>query len=208
MKSKILTLLVICAFASPASAQTDHSVFGIELGKPLRAPECPIAKIGRHTYTYTRPDSTVCFKRHEFLFSPTFDHLVTTLPLNETISLVFPKVPAIMRGDELGAMVVNGNVEYVAFNTMGVAAAADALAALQAKYGAPTSQVAGEAQNLVGAKFPTITATWVLSDLSVSFQSVGTKVDIGDVVIGTAKGMAARKALLDSVYHRIDRPKL
>ncbi|MGC4076890.1 MAG: hypothetical protein QM702_07615 [Rubrivivax sp.] len=197
MKPLVLASILLST-AVHAHAQT--SIFGLQLGAPMGLQECE--KVKTATTVIYRPAVTVpCFKR---LWSSTETGPVGTGTV--AISLPIDQIPSPMSGTEVMALVLDGNIEGVGFNTAGIRTQDLALAELTTKFGPPDSLERRPAKNSPGATFDVIYATWSQSGPVVSFEGASGNIASGFVTVDTPKANAwraqARKALLEK------RPKL
>lgn len=197
---KILLLLACLLFSVSASAQqpgtkADASVFGVlKLGEPLALPECSQLSSGE----YIGIDTGSCYRDAVLvtIFSDEemaaamkdliSDHRRRPLTLGEII-VSFEDKPILVSG-ELRAQVIEGNVEFVRFDTAGLATQDQVLAALKEKYGEPIRLENVQVKNSLGNEFSAVSARWVFDNLTVSFEAAMGRIDRGLVIIGTKKG--------------------
>jgi hypothetical protein len=185
-------LIVLSFFlASTAFAQTDRTVFGIQLGDTLSIPECAVdenmRKLGSVTYDASdlsiEGPKTTCFERDsQTPLAP--DETVT----DEPITIYFPAAgtPALLSSPGMiSAEVVHGKIEEIKFNTHGVRDGGRILAALRQKYGAPSSLHVSKMQTVGGALVDGTQASWNFTNLRVEFRSAIDRIDEGSVVIET-----------------------
>ena len=187
-------LLMLAAYSCPAAAE-DMTVFGIPLGARLQIAECEKRIVGTTTVYSTA--TAVCFQR---LGSQ--DAVQATKPIeNESILIKFPvtEAPPVMSGGAAVGLVMDGNLEGVAFNTRGVDSQDQVLDVLTQKFGKPTSRVPKQVQNTLGANFDVLDARWTLPQVEILFRSVTSRVDTGLLNIDTRKGSDYRK-------HRLHEP--
>lgn len=173
----LLLLLAAQAFAA------DNTVFGLPLGEPLSVPEC-----ARSSYGYVVITDKICFER---LFEK--EHARGSI-VSETVSIRFPisELPSIVNGTSMLALVLNGRLEGIGFNTHGVSDQEIVLSALKKKYGEPKVFLPHTVQNLMGASFKVFTALWQLPNIVVTFQSTTGEIDAGLVNIDTKIGSQYR----------------
>jgi len=180
----------VSAFVISANAQatpkpaSDMTVFGLTLGEPLSIPECP--KSGDTSY---KSSATVCYRLNAFDGDKLDD-------VNRYIIFPFNDSPSISKFNVVPALVLDGKLEGIGFNTNGTQNDEAVLEKLKEKYGEPTTIKRGTVQNRLGATFNKFTAIWLFSNLYVGFQSVTTKIDSGLVNIDTTKGFNYREAKL------------
>jgi hypothetical protein len=150
------------------------SVFGLVLQQPLSLHEC---KFNRDVYIAGMPrerhylaDLTVpCFKReHEADIGTkksieNDDFIVGNWPENT--------LPRMVRGGSAYIGVVDGNVEQVEFETLGVSSQAQDLDALMAKFGKPSSLERPVCQDEAGATSSGIEAEWQVGQVLIKYLS-------------------------------------
>ena len=147
MKQKLAIIaMVLGGICSKGIAQTkaNNTVFGVlKLGEALSVAEC--SKI-EGIYSYI--DSETCFEDSMILlatkdqdvrrFEKTYigDRVHNPIKTGGIEILFMPK-PSILKNVVQG-QVIDGNLEYVAFDTLGVQDAEEVFATLKVKYGAPS----------------------------------------------------------------------
>jgi hypothetical protein len=199
--TRLLTPVFVCGLILiPASviAQTDMTVFGLELGKPPSIPECEITKVGKKKYDYGYKDKAACFVRldnADFLSRPVMKDSASAPLGDETIAIRFPQPPRISVGEVRGT-VINGKLERLRITTGGGPSFADAdMADLTKKYGEPSVLEQGTGMNLLGARIPTVRAIWEKSELTVTCRSVRPDdMEFGDLEIETPTAAKAEPA--------------
>ena len=169
--------LLLLALLLPCLASAEPTIFGLELGKALTLPKCPISP------RFNDVD----------LFGQT---AICVWERGAKTSIVFPndKRPAIGKSPSIGATVKDGILQGLTIYTFGAASQESVFAALQEKFGKPSKVSKAQAQNLYGAQFNNINALWEQPSVTVEFWGVETKVDTGVVWIETPEVRAARMA--------------
>jgi hypothetical protein len=176
---------------SAPDVKTNTKVFGLEIGADLSLPECQRTKLSRNRFIYSGNDRLWCYER--------LDKGKDGTPVvNETIEIKFPfgDRPEIVSGLSLIGQILDGRLEGIGFNTLGVENAGEVLKKLTEKYGKPTVSQPVEVQNKMGARFTTVQADWNFSNLIVVFQGVASSLDSGLVTIDTPRCNAWRQERL------------
>lgn len=171
-----LGLLVLWTTAAYAA---DVSVFGLKLGQPLPPmPECERSARG----DYAETTRQTCFQS-KFR--------------GGRISIKFPykQKPQIVAEDTIYCIVVDGILEGIQFETLGISLANRVLTELTNKYGKPLLVQRPIIQNRMGAQFDSVDAVWHLPNLRVSFYGVMHRLDSGMVYIHTLKGDAENRRM-------------
>lgn len=159
----------------------DMSVFGISLGQNFLLPEC-----AKWEYGYKPGITEICFKRFDFKeYGPI---------ANKGVEISFPISgrPSISKYGGLVGRLIDGNLEGVNFNTMGIKDAEIVLEKLTEKYGKPQVFVPRVVKNRFGASFEAFKAAWIGQNINVVFLSVDDSLDSGTVYIETIKGSDER----------------
>lgn len=177
-----LTALLQGAVATPQV----ETVFGIEVGKPLSAPEC---QKGRWGFAEA-PTSGMCWTGSES---------TTESPLGAVRSAHFKFAPDAQPQIAINveATLIDGNVERVEFQTLGTLAIPVVMDALRAKYGKPSAEKKVPVQNRMGATFESVEAEWLRGGLSIVYLGVTHQIDRGVVTIDTKRGNDLRQLELD-----------
>lgn len=190
MRTAAALLLALCSIALGQDAPTPQppmTVFGLELSQPMTLQECPINKIGEG-YFYGFNRNAWCYERLSLpkpgAAAVRDDAVKISFPIAEHLAHV--------KGLWILGRVVNGNLEGISFNTLGLSTQDQVLQSLTDKYGPPTESKTVEEQNRMGAKFHVIFASWKLRGLNVEFEGAAGSFDSGLVIIETDKGAAAR----------------
>lgn len=192
MIQKFAAVLLFCVSQTPVSNAyaDDITIFGIPLGQDFSLPECAKA-----SYGYDIGTNQTCFER-------LFAREKQTGPIvTETVKIRFPiaKSPAIVNGGELIGRVIDGKLEGVGFNTMGIRNADIVLARLKEKYGEPEVFLPHVVKNRLGASFDVFDAAWSGQNIEVLFQSVSGSLDSGLVNVDTKKGSEDRSKALEEL---------
>jgi hypothetical protein len=163
----ILALAVAVALAAP-------SLIGIELGKPLNAPACPSDPI-----LFFAPDRSTCQADTQGSSTEFWMHLANG--------------HATYLGGEPLVTVRDNSVEEISVQTLGIYGQDEALAALEVKFGKPTSLARPVMQNGFGATYRTIRARWVRAAYVVTYTSA-LDVDHGEIHLMTTAEASRRAA--------------
>lgn len=176
---------------SPSNT-TAQSIFGLKLGQPLEANECPKKLIGKRVF-YS--DST------EICFEKTNNTMDCVIPINENVTLRFPYTnkPEILSGTLISAKIIDGNLEWLGFSTSGASTQIRNYDLLINKFGKPASVIQSPLQNRMGAQYNSIFAVWQLDKISVEFMGIAESINRGSVFIGTKKGIDANKQALEQL---------
>lgn len=198
MKRFFFAVLAVAVLTPFARAQMDHSVYGLELGKPLSLRECSLKKLYGKTYGYSYQDASVCFQHQPAKFGEVWlaRNSVSTPAVNEAVKIMFPigQQPQITVGDLIG-LVVDGKLQGVTMKTGGVRTWDIVLDALTKKYGDPSTRHDLHEGNLAGAQIPVVLATWSTPELTVEFISaLPSDVTEGSVKVYTSILAAKMKA--------------
>lgn len=197
-------------FSKDSELDNKSTVFGMQLGKPLKIQECKKSRgyLGSNDLEYTiGTENKICFKHAKA-------EETACAPINnESIQICYPSGSVVPRMLEMGnntdtttvmtcmsAIIQNGNLEGVQFNTRGIEAQDIVLDGLVNKYGKPIKVINKVVQNGFGAKFDALSASWELNNLFITFSSVLTKLDKGSVIIDTAIGKDARHKMFEEKW--------
>jgi hypothetical protein len=173
-----LTLLIVAAFASSASA-ADMTVFGIPLDEQLSLRPCERGEIVKKSTCYT-----------------TFFG-VENGSYGMEVATIWLTTEQQMQNHENGftvanptAVLIDGSLEHVLLSTRGdVGSQESMLRLLTKKYGKPQHILRRTLRNAFGATFPSIAAKWQFPDLIVEFDG-GTTVTEASVEISTTRYIA------------------
>jgi hypothetical protein len=187
--TRIISWLAAGALLSGlAAGQTDLTVFGLALSRPLSVPECEIAKVDKRLYAYSHKDKVVCFRHMD---PNTFSEKLllkepgSTPALDEIVIINFPEPPRMSVGEVRGT-IVHGRLEGISLTTGGASFADQDMADLTRKYGEPDIAQRGVAMNLLGARIPTIAAVWNKLELTVKYRSLQSDdIEFGSLEIET-----------------------
>lgn len=178
MKRYIAALVLWSCWSTISAA--GPTIYGFEFGKPIALPDCPVDEsiskiLGRKDYK-TIPNAHCAKDVRTFPTEP--------LPVVE-IHWPQDKGPAGMSWNRAFASVMDGGLVGFKFFTMGVRNQDLMLSRLTEKFGKPTTLTTERVQNIGGAAFDSITATWRGADLDVTFYGTVDKLDNGEVYIDT-----------------------
>lgn len=165
----LLFTLVLFATTNGLSQSSDAdskqmTVFGFELGKPLRLPPCPDP--GSVTPSV---GSTPCLHKWGAAY-------MIGIP---------PKEKSLYIDGELSVDFVDGDLGKIRFNTHGLISQDAVLKLLKDKYGTPTVYLPQSGQNAFGAKFNSFGAVWQFANLTVIFAGIVARTDQGFVTFET-----------------------
>jgi hypothetical protein len=125
--------------------------------------------------------------------------------LNDAVKIKWPVtlMPKLLAGypGYAIARIVDGNLEGLSLNTMGVQTQARDLGMLIDKYGNPTKSDQATLQNEHGARFQSVSAEWEIDDIVVSYESAHNRFDSGLLHIDTVKGLADSNAEIKRLTH-------
>jgi hypothetical protein len=186
----------LLALIGPTARADNSTVFGVELQKPFVMPECPIEHLGKNFNDYFPPPTIgVCYQM--------MDHKDAgkSRPLNDMVKLRWPdkESPELVIGYSATANIIDGNIEGVSFNTLGIQSQDRDFNALKVKYGEPTQNTRGTMQNGYGATFNPIRASWTMGDIVVSLDGAQS-VNSGLIRVETLKSIAARNAFFEKLH--------
>lgn len=160
------------AFAGNDNSQA--SVFGIALHKPLDIPECEKTENGgsqligekRMCVISGRTRTDVCRQNVEIFFP---DNLK----------------PYYFKMMSIYVVLIEDNVESVEFPTLGESVQKEVLADLKTKYGKPSKIRSVPYKDIFGRKFSGTEANWKKQNFSVSFIGIIDEIDDGGVSVYT-----------------------
>ena len=192
----LIGFLAVGAFAQVKTA--DSTVFGLRLSERFSLPECTHLK---KSELYLGNDTVVCFER---LIASSEKGKWKSPIVDETVTIRFPfgRGPALSSSDRISGQIVDGNLESIGFNTLGLTVQGATLGALKAKYGEPTKTAEETKQNALGATFDSQVAVWEFENLTVIFQGMTDRIDSGLVNVDTKKGSEYRARLLKNSQKR------
>lgn len=180
--------------AKARAAGVDMTVFGVELGEPLRLPACVSPK-GAKPDPFTMIDPGVGTVRTLCRGSS-----ITGVLLGANTAVHMPKCPNWVLGDamkescSMQAYLHDGRLSAVAITTRGVDVAPDVEKVLVAKYGAPSRKTPRRMQNRYGATFDLLDLEWSLPGLHVLYTPMGTAPGAGMVMIRTETAVKSAQA--------------
>jgi hypothetical protein len=184
LKQKIIVPIIFAsvttaALYAVAADSIDHTVFGVELGKPLTVAECP-----RSTNFTTGYDHFLA--KREGICAERKASYKTGWGATE-INVYFPlaESPNFVKHGQFGVGTIEGNVENIVFSTSGLNMQDVVLEKLKEKYGSPTRLENFQVKNRMNATFQTFKATWIFSDFVVTFKGVTDTLDDGEVEAST-----------------------
>jgi hypothetical protein len=120
-------------------------------------------------------------------------------PQNDVVEIRFPAGQAPSLTHHVAGTIVEWRLEGITFSTGGHQAAGWVLDELKQKYGEPASLTPRQVGNLYGATFEAFTARWITERLTVTFESVTTRINHGSVRIYTKKGAEYSRREIDRV---------
>jgi hypothetical protein len=192
--SKILVILLAVLSAANAQPQggrtAETSVFGVvRVGEKFALEQCVRMANNEYVGIYTAP----CYE-HPAALREIYKTLGKTKTLDGPLQtgnvlVRFSQTPNLVAGVSISVQVIEGNAEFIQFQTAGVSTANDVFEALKIKYGAPTKAEQVKVKTMQGAEFSAPTAQWKFDNLTVLFEGVSGRVDQGQVIIATKKGM-------------------
>jgi len=180
-----LAALATVAAGPPAAPWT---VFGLELGKPASIPQCQFKTLAngiKSQVVYEDDPAQVCVEPDIELRDAPWRRGAINFPLRQS--------PAFLWGNTGFTLVVAGKVEGLDLDTMGYAHSAAIIRELTAKFGRPTS-VEKITATPSGIAVPAIEATWRFPNLHVRYESIGTDIQYGTILIETPVMQALRRA--------------
>jgi hypothetical protein len=189
------TLIALTGLTAHADSPT---VFGMELQKPFVVPECPYKHLTKTLLEYWPPPTQgVCYQMTEDKDAG------KPRPINDQVKLRWPDngSPRLVIAYSATATIIDGNLEGIAFNTLGIQSQERDLTALKEKYGEPTQIANDTVQNGYAAKFSPIRASWTLGDIVVALDGAQSQVNSGLIRIETVQSMAARNAFFEKLHH-------
>ena len=190
----VAALIMMTGYTASAAAMT---VFDLPLQQPFALSECPYTHITKKAGYYNPPASGVCYQSTNDAIAGT--HAAIT---NDTVKIVWKTSPKLV-SDPFFALgtIIDGNLEGVSFNTMGVQAQERDMDLLTAKFGTPSKVLKPTMQNGYGVQYVALNAEWRLEDIVVSYSSAMSSLTSGVVIVDTTKSAAARKATLERLTH-------
>jgi hypothetical protein len=193
MRYILVILLTVFSVANAQSQQVrtaENSVFGVvKVGEKFPLQQCERMANDAYTGFYSAP----CYEHPAALrefYKTIHESKKLDVPLEGGRVLVrFKQSPELVSGYSITVQVIEGNVEFVQFQTAGASTATAVFEALKNKYGAPTTAQEVKVKTVQGAEFSSPTAQWKFDNLTVLFEGISGRVDAGQVIIATQKGM-------------------
>jgi len=172
-----------------ASAADTHTVFDMQLHAPFAVNECTYKMIAKHKY-YNLPMNGACYQ-----LTTDTDNVA-----NATVQIQWSSNPKLVSGYAL-ATVIDGQLEAISFNTLGMVSQSRDVQLLIDKYGAPTKSDHPIMQNGFGAVYQTLNAEWRFDDIVVSYISA---IDSshGLIRVQTQKAVDQMNAVLAKYEHK------
>lgn len=196
-RTGLVAALLLVLVGLTAHASDTSTIFGMELQKPFVMPECPFERIGKNLFDYFPPPKIgVCYQMMDD------KNAGKSRPLNERVKLKWPDKgsPDLVSGYSAMAKIIDGNIEEVSFNTLGLVSQERDFNALKQKYGEPTESTKNAVQNAYGAQFLPIRASWVIGDITVTFDGAAGQTNSGLVRVATLKSIAETKVFLETLH--------
>lgn len=175
MNKFLISLTFFCCMSYAEAAE--FSVFGIYIGKPIDLPDCE--QDGKMDLLNLKSACILgkkTFKKAWGADDVSFAYPEEALP---------PYVKGLSMG--LGAELIDGNVESIAFGTNGESVQDAVLSDLKKKFGKPTSFRKVPLQNRFNAKTIGLEARWHKNGINVEFNGIEDDIDWGRVEISTDK---------------------
>ena len=166
-----------------------QTVFGVPLGAHLQISECARQQVGG--LTMYPPAAATCFER-----LGTQERVRATAPIeNDAVLIRFAatEAPAVMSGGIAIALVVDGKVEGLTFNTRGIDAQPQVMDTLKQAFGDPTSIAPKRVENSLAQSFDSFDASWKLPQVEILFRGVTSRIDVGLLSIDSARGRDHRQ---------------
>lgn len=186
MRVIAIALFFASAIGCATADDLPHQILGIKLHAPLNIQECAYTRIDSSTIIYTPPSSGACYQ-----IDSTSGR--TQLRDNDSVTIEwdYDSMPRIAKGGEAMIQIVQGNVEGIGFNTLGVEWQQENLKSLTEKFGAPSKISTPIMSNMFGAEVQVVDARWILADgVIVNYNSAEDGIDSGLVSISTPIGRA------------------
>lgn len=171
-----------------ALAATLPAVFGIQLGAPVALPECARAEIAHGVLSpdlYAQGQAVLCEQRPgvQYHADP------------HQGGIVFPtaQMPLILGFPTIATIILDGKLEAIRADTLGLSQADAIMDQLKQKFGPPT-ETADETVYI--RKFPwlSVRALWIRDGYRVEYHGIGGNRSYGWVRVETEKARAVREA--------------
>jgi hypothetical protein len=179
---------VVASFSFAESAEpldAGVSLFGVELGKPVTLPLCPIDAIAGIVSINRNAVSNVC------QYAPLKGD-------DQYLEIDFPDNarPTYLYVGWVTVDVRDGVAQHINVSTRGTSVQDDVLQRLSQKFGAPTKIDRPMESNAFGASWAAIDAQWIgrQQDHLVTFHSATSSIDFGEIDASTAKWRAEEAA--------------
>jgi len=179
------TCVVVASLAAlPLSAAQLRAfdLFGIELGAPLKVPDCNEVAI----------PTFMCWKP---AVKPLGDYIGVKAAEKREIHIYYGgKEPDLAQPIFFNADIIDGHVHGITVLTKGLKVQTSVLAQLETKFGKPSASSVETAQNVFGAKFQILHASWISSGSLVTFIGRLPDQDAGAIVAKTARVLDMERA--------------
>jgi hypothetical protein len=173
-RSALTVAITACASGTVAGSV----IYGLEFGRPITLADCPLnqalTRIDQRK-TYEVLADAHCQKDPEKVGDEPVPAVEINWPRNNW--------PLGMKWGRAYAIVLDGALAGFHFQTNGAGSQDFMMEQLTEKYGKPTAVSHDRVQNLAGAAFDSITATWRGADVDVTFYGTFRTLDRGDVYI-------------------------
>lgn len=198
-RTGLIAASLLALIGTTAHADTG-TIFGMGLHKPFAVPECRYTRLGKTSGYYIQLPDGACYE----LMSDKDPNAGKNAPIaNDTVKIQWwvTVSPKLVAGNAV-ATIMDGNLEGISFNTLGIESQERDMQLLIDKYGTPTVTNQQTLQNGYGAKFGAVRATWEIDDLVVSYVSASSRIDSGWICIESLRAAADRKVKLDKLSNR------
>lgn len=170
-----LPLLLLVAATPPEEPWT---VFGLRLGEPVSIPVCPKKVVGRRVSTFLYEDDPT-----ETCYEP--DIQLRGVPWRRgSVNFPLQRMPLTLHINSGFALIVDGRLEGLRFETLDHTNTDAILRELTAKFGPPTL-ISDTVGGPTGVGLPAIHAEWQLPGLHVSYRNIDASVEYGTLDIET-----------------------
>ncbi len=175
--SSTLTRMGVGALFSFASFGVNAQLYGLVIGEPITAAECPrvVMPAVKNFEPPYAPVSSVC-----------------TMSKGRAGFLAFPASapPQHIMGTRLGFRLDGDKLDVLFGTTQGVAVQDSVVADLSARFGAPATRVDETVTTAAGAVLRAVRAHWKLPNARIEYLGVAGRADAGELVLGTPDGIA------------------
>jgi hypothetical protein len=185
-KVKSISLVAVLMSGVAYAADVD-TIFGLQLHKPFTVPECAFRNA-----SYSPPTNGPCF---EFAGDEdsrgrgkirAYDNVGITWPADQRPQMLTPGQYAIAR-------IMDGKLESIGINTLGIESQQRDLQNLVAKYGQPTKTSRPIERNGYNDQTSALRAEWDFGDIIVTFASAVVTPRSGMIRVDTPIAIAERK---------------